>query len=74
MRYLILAAAVLASALAMSQADLPSLAEPAPTPSLNGGSNLCRVLDRLETCSGSSGLEISLESSSGTGMSFAIPA
>jgi hypothetical protein len=41
------AAAVLASALAMSQADLPSLAEPAPTPSLNGGPNLCRVLDRV---------------------------
>jgi hypothetical protein len=41
------AAAALASALAMSQADLPSLAEPAPTPSLNGGPNLCRVLDRF---------------------------
>jgi hypothetical protein len=41
------AVAVLASALAMSQADWPSLAEPAPTPSLNGGPNLCRVLDRV---------------------------
>ncbi len=30
----------------MSQAASPSLAEPAPTPSLNGGPNLCRILDQ----------------------------
>lgn len=47
------AAAVLASALTISQPDpsqpdLPSLAEPAPTPSLtDGGPNLCHFLDSV---------------------------
>ncbi|HLJ72412.1 MAG TPA: lytic transglycosylase domain-containing protein [Roseiarcus sp.] len=42
-----IAVAVLASALTIVQADAPSLAEPVPTPSLNGGPNFCRVLDAL---------------------------
>src|SRR5579883_3562882 len=43
---MVIAAAVLSSALVMSEAASPSLAEPAPTPSLNGGPNLCRILDQ----------------------------
>jgi Transglycosylase SLT domain len=42
-----LAAVILSSALVMSQGDLPSLAEPAPTPSLNTGGNLCRIVDTV---------------------------
>jgi soluble lytic murein transglycosylase-like protein len=41
------AAVILVSAFALSQADMPSLAEPAPTPSLNSGANICRFVDRV---------------------------
>jgi hypothetical protein len=42
---MVFAAAILVSALAMSQADLPSLAEPAPTPSLDPAVNICGIVD-----------------------------
>jgi hypothetical protein len=41
------AAFVLASALALQPGDSPSLADPAPTPSLDGGPNLCRTVDSV---------------------------
>jgi len=37
---------ILSSALVIGQADLPSLAEPAPTPDLSSYVNICRVVDR----------------------------
>jgi hypothetical protein len=40
------AAFILSSALLVSQADLPSLAEPAPTPSLSSYMSICRVVDK----------------------------
>jgi hypothetical protein len=46
------AAVILVSAFAMSQGDTPSLAEPAPTPSLNSGANICRIVDRVAVDNG----------------------
>jgi Transglycosylase SLT domain len=40
------AAFILSSALIVGQADLPTLAEPAPTPSLSSYVNICRVVDK----------------------------
>jgi hypothetical protein len=44
---MVLAAVILSSALVISQGDLPSLAEPAPTPSWSTGENLCRFVDEV---------------------------
>jgi hypothetical protein len=46
---MLFAAAALLTKIAVTQPDIPSLAEPAPTPSLTGALTLCRAVDEVAT-------------------------
>src|SRR5579872_1981020 len=49
MSAMLFVAAALLSKIAVTQPDMPSLAEPAPTPSLTGALTLCRAVDEVAT-------------------------